>query len=77
MATKPPLADGGNDMLGGKWSENRLFSVRSAYVMGDVQPQNVIDNVWTAISKFKGTPRIKMFLWLLVRETILTNLERV
>ncbi|KAK8639263.1 hypothetical protein V6N13_137651 [Hibiscus sabdariffa] len=77
MATKPPLADGGNDTLGWKWSKNCHFSVHSAYAMGDVQPQNVTDNVWTAISKFKGTPHIKTFLWLLARGTILTNLERV
>ncbi|KAK8604096.1 hypothetical protein V6N13_096559 [Hibiscus sabdariffa] len=48
-----------------------------AYALGDVQTQNVTDNVWIAISKFKGTPRIKTFLWLLARGTILTNLERV
>ncbi|KAK8537631.1 hypothetical protein V6N12_043783 [Hibiscus sabdariffa] len=66
-----------SDQFTSKWSENRHFSVRSAYALGDVQTQNVTDNVWIAISKFKGTPRIKTFLWLLARGTILTNLERV
>ncbi|KAK8560398.1 hypothetical protein V6N13_082841 [Hibiscus sabdariffa] len=40
MATKPPLADDGNDTLGWKWSENHHFSVRSAYAMGDLRHFN-------------------------------------
>ncbi|KAK9045259.1 hypothetical protein V6N11_059146 [Hibiscus sabdariffa] len=74
---KPPLGDSGCDMLGWKWSETRHFSVRSTYAMGAEQTMASADSIWSCISKFKGFPKIKTFLWLLAKGRLMKNLERV
>ncbi|KAK8637283.1 hypothetical protein V6N13_064706 [Hibiscus sabdariffa] len=58
-ATKPPLDEGGDDVLGWKWFENRLFSVRSAYTIGMKLVTDNTNTIWSNISKYNGLPRIK------------------
>ncbi|KAK8713528.1 hypothetical protein V6N13_148743 [Hibiscus sabdariffa] len=76
-ATKPPRSGFKGDFPGWARSHDRIFSVRAAYeALSDssVQTANV---VWKVIAGFRGLQRIKIFLWLLAKDRLLCNAERV
>ncbi|KAK8686075.1 hypothetical protein V6N13_125102 [Hibiscus sabdariffa] len=60
------------------WCRDPLhsFSIRSAYlaITNDTSP-NAADT-WSLITKFKGSPRVRSFLWLVSHDRIMTNHER-
>ncbi|KAK8656145.1 hypothetical protein V6N13_108704 [Hibiscus sabdariffa] len=74
---KPSLPLIRSDSPGWKWTKDQSFMVKSTYG-ARMNFQEFGDNsIWMVITKFKGTTRIKMFLWLLAHERVLTNFERV
>ncbi|KAK9010915.1 hypothetical protein V6N11_043782 [Hibiscus sabdariffa] len=57
-------------------TSNKLFSVRSGYEVRMGVHHGPTEQIWTTVSRFKGLPRIRYFLWLLCHGRILTNVER-
>ncbi|KAL4354865.1 hypothetical protein GQ457_06G014830 [Hibiscus cannabinus] len=76
-ASKPPRPGFTCDFPGWSSSHDRTFSVRSAYEALRVSSSPVSNAAWKAIASFRGLQRIKTFLWLLAKERLLTNDERV
>ncbi|KAL4278080.1 hypothetical protein GQ457_03G027180 [Hibiscus cannabinus] len=62
---------------GWKWSSNRSFIVRLAYDARYSQVESDDDKIWRCIAMLKGIPQVHMFLWLISKERVLTNVERV
>ncbi|GMI85510.1 hypothetical protein like AT4G29090 [Hibiscus trionum] len=72
----PPSDMLGPDRLGWKGEANFLFSVRSAYK--SLSPQSEEPNVvWKYLWRCPVPQRIRSFLWLVFKGTLLTNEERV
>ncbi|KAK8979333.1 hypothetical protein V6N11_000482 [Hibiscus sabdariffa] len=76
-ATKPPRSGFKGDFPGWARSHDRTFSVRTAYeALRDSSVQSA-NAVWKVIAGFRGLQRIKIFIWLLAKEKLLCNAERV
>ncbi|XP_039006365.1 uncharacterized protein LOC120133946 [Hibiscus syriacus] len=72
MALPQDMVDG----MGWKWQPTCLFTVRSAYEIWTKTESVSTDKIWSTIAKFKGISRVKVFLWLLACDKLLTNSER-
>ncbi|KAL4362445.1 hypothetical protein GQ457_04G027620 [Hibiscus cannabinus] len=66
-----------SDSIGWGGEPRRNFSVKSAYRVCLGGGDEHLNADWNVISKFRGLPRIRVFLWLLYRGSLLTNSERV
>ncbi|MBA0572334.1 hypothetical protein Golob_002682 [Gossypium lobatum] len=65
----------GKDELISKWSDNRKFTVKSAYSF--IQNLlNPVDNKWKLAWSFTGPQRVRQFFWSVFKELLLTNAER-
>ncbi|KAK8636103.1 hypothetical protein V6N13_004813 [Hibiscus sabdariffa] len=73
VATMPHVPGGGCDITGWATEASRKFSVRSAYQLRVGPSVGVPDHVWSVISKYRGLPRIHMFLWTICNNRILIN----
>ncbi|KAK9015627.1 hypothetical protein V6N11_006726 [Hibiscus sabdariffa] len=82
-AIKPPRPDAGADVPGWRWENNRTFSVRSAYKaltadtttpLVPISTDNT--NCWSRIWKLQVQQRVRVFLWLVLHQRIMTNVER-
>ncbi|KAK8600934.1 hypothetical protein V6N12_050779 [Hibiscus sabdariffa] len=64
------------DIVGWKLQPDLPFSVKTAYIVrcGAMVGEN--EALWKVIHKFQGLQRIKIFLWLLCKNKIMTNAER-
>ncbi|KAK8592862.1 hypothetical protein V6N12_044955 [Hibiscus sabdariffa] len=60
------------------WSHmpNGNIQVRSAYRSQLGVQSGPLEPIWKTIQAFKGLPHIKLFLWLLCHEKLLSNEER-
>ncbi|KAK8705301.1 hypothetical protein V6N13_048905 [Hibiscus sabdariffa] len=67
----------GLGVSGWRWDPLRSFSVRSAYSLLTNTTTGSEDKDWSLTGKFKGSPRIQSFLWLVYWDRILTNQEIV
>ncbi|KAK8630332.1 hypothetical protein V6N13_079130 [Hibiscus sabdariffa] len=76
-AIKPPRSGFTCDFPGWARSHDRTFSVRSAYEALRDSSLSVSNAAWKVIAGFRGLQRIKTFLWLLAKDRLLTNAERV
>ncbi|KAL4278142.1 hypothetical protein GQ457_03G020710 [Hibiscus cannabinus] len=76
-ASKPPRPGFQADFPGWARSHDRTFFVRSAYEVLKVSGVQSANKVWKAIARFRGLQRIKVFIWLLAKEKLLCNEERV
>ncbi|CAN1777551.1 Putative ribonuclease H protein At1g65750 [Linum perenne] len=76
MGMLPPNSGRGEDSWVWSGESNGRFSIRSAYDL-IVKPSNPnLDAHWDLVWKWKGPARIKHFLWLVMHDRLLTNLER-
>ncbi|KAK9010379.1 hypothetical protein V6N11_036890 [Hibiscus sabdariffa] len=82
-AIKPPRPDAGADVPGWRWENNRAFSVRSAYkalTADSAAPLVPISAntiaCWPRIWKLQVQQRVRVFLWLVLHQRIMTNVER-
>ncbi|KAL4334150.1 hypothetical protein GQ457_07G011810 [Hibiscus cannabinus] len=57
--------------------DRRIFTVKSAYNLCNGDAQGVESPLWKAVLKYRGLPRIRLFLWLVFQGKILTNSEQV
>ncbi|KAK9029308.1 hypothetical protein V6N11_026427 [Hibiscus sabdariffa] len=55
----------------------KQFKVCSAYEVRSPLHFGLDERVWSVIHRFKGSPQVRLFLWLLCHGRILTNEERV
>ncbi|KAK8612290.1 hypothetical protein V6N13_092406 [Hibiscus sabdariffa] len=76
---KPPFESDLEGVPGWRWDPLHSFLVRSAYssLTGAAHAADSEDKGWSLIGKFKGSPRVRSFLWLVYWDSILTNHERV
>ncbi|CAA0822774.1 Polynucleotidyl transferase- ribonuclease H-like superfamily protein [Striga hermonthica] len=75
-ATLPPSGMAGPDTMYWGFSENGLFTTKSAYA--SLLPYSPTRDRagWRAIWKWTGPQRVRQFLWLAAQEKLLTNVER-
>ncbi|KAL4284355.1 hypothetical protein GQ457_16G011300 [Hibiscus cannabinus] len=74
-ALPPPNPALGMDSLSWRWEDNQRFSTRSAY---RVLCPRVLENAhsfWRLIWALQVPQRIRVFMWLVMREALLTNVE--
>ncbi|KAK9011962.1 hypothetical protein V6N11_040033 [Hibiscus sabdariffa] len=72
---KPPLGVS-YDALGWPLGANSVFTVRSTTIACRGTLHGPVEPVWKVIADFKGLRRVRMFLWLVFHERVLTNVER-
>ncbi|KAK8985572.1 hypothetical protein V6N11_068825 [Hibiscus sabdariffa] len=75
-AVKPPSISV-SDTVGWGGNTRRHFSARSAYHLRAGIAQRGMDKEWSILSKYRGLPRVRGFIWLVLKGRILTNSERV
>ncbi|KAK8704725.1 hypothetical protein V6N13_048340 [Hibiscus sabdariffa] len=66
----------GRDLPGWRWEQDRRFSTKSAYASLVVEASNVSPFNWKLIWSLKFPQCVKMFLWLVAHQRLLTNAER-
>ncbi|GMI87280.1 hypothetical protein like AT3G24255 [Hibiscus trionum] len=76
VATPPPRSWFGSDCPGYRWTDNMLCIVRSAYSELAVRHEGENQRMWKLIWALHLPNRVKMFLWLVLRKGLLTNMER-
>ncbi|XP_061370519.1 uncharacterized protein LOC133313201 [Gastrolobium bilobum] len=72
----PPSHMAGKDKLFWTLSSCGSFKVGSAYRSLSCQGMNVSSKSWDTVWKWEGPQRVKLFLWLLSGNKLLTNAER-
>ncbi|KAL4386745.1 hypothetical protein GQ457_09G012620 [Hibiscus cannabinus] len=75
-AIRAPLPLLGADNVGWRGGIMDRFSVKAAYKVRMADTPQVTDKVWEIIHKHRGLQRIRVFLWLVCRNKIMTNVER-
>ncbi|CAA0813949.1 Ribonuclease H-like superfamily protein [Striga hermonthica] len=77
-AVPPPREELGCDQLYWGPSATGKFTTRSAYEFLDAEGASrpIPGSLWRAVWKWSGPQRIRHFLWLLVKNHLLTNVER-
>lgn len=73
----PPCPDDGDDRVVWKFSKDHIFTVNSAYKSLEKDSCPPKDDIWHLIWKWDGPQRIKSWLWLAVKEKLLTNVNRM
>ncbi|CAN1800814.1 Putative ribonuclease H protein At1g65750 [Linum perenne] len=77
MGMSPPRADGGEDKWVWGGEDNGCFTIKSAYRIVNCSNSSSDPEPWCAIWNWKGQHRVRMFLWLAIQDSILTNGNRV
>lgn len=73
----PPCPNEGFDQIAWKWLVNGLFFFAANYKNLINHSSSSSSIIWKLIWKSKAPQRVRVFLWLLWQEKILTNGERV
>ncbi|KAL4367107.1 hypothetical protein GQ457_05G029110 [Hibiscus cannabinus] len=74
---RPPSFDLGGDKPVWRWEDTRMFSTRSAYDFLTQEVPSEFLGSWKEIWTFAIPQRIRVFMWLVFHEPMLTNVERV
>eukprot|EP00258_Populus_trichocarpa_P027694 XP_024443713.1 uncharacterized protein LOC112324533 [Populus trichocarpa] len=69
----PPMQDGIDDTVGWDHSSNGKLTVRTAYMVLEERGEMDQDPIWRLIRKWQGMERIKVFLWTVAHNSIMTN----
>ncbi|XP_017618196.1 uncharacterized protein LOC108462805 [Gossypium arboreum] len=72
----PPQSEVG--LYGITWarSSNGSFSIKSAFWKIREETWNPKNDIWKLLLKFQGLQRFRYFIWLVLKEHLLTNSER-
>ncbi|KAK8677070.1 hypothetical protein V6N13_142626 [Hibiscus sabdariffa] len=73
----PPRRMHLTDDIGWRWCDNRVVTVRSTYDVRTEISRVEQESVWRAIAKYRGTPRVQLFLWMAPSNRVLTNAEQI
>ena len=69
----PPRQDALEDTMIWEKSVNGRFTIKTAYMVREEDESIDRDPIWRIIWKWKGMERIKMFLWTVAHNAIMTN----
>ncbi|KAE8663802.1 hypothetical protein F3Y22_tig00112888pilonHSYRG00055 [Hibiscus syriacus] len=72
----PPYRDDGADLPIWLWEDSRTYIIKSSYRELRHVSWEAKDNIWTIAWNFDGPQRIHNFIWLTLRNRLLTNMER-
>ncbi|KAK5831685.1 hypothetical protein PVK06_015483 [Gossypium arboreum] len=72
-----PLDQAGPDFLSWSRTTSGVFSVKSAYFLLKDEFWNPKEATWSMLWKIPGPQRVKHFIWLILKQRLLTNSERV
>ncbi|KAE8690784.1 hypothetical protein F3Y22_tig00110893pilonHSYRG00506 [Hibiscus syriacus] len=75
-SVKPPDPHDSDDRPVWRWSSDHHFHVRSAYVKLLESDRGDVDSTWKRIWTIKLPQRLRFFLWLILKEKVMTNFER-
>ncbi|KAK9011773.1 hypothetical protein V6N11_039855 [Hibiscus sabdariffa] len=77
LGVLPPSFDAARDRVAWRLTPSGAFTVASAYE-GFLSPSwDVCDPKWSSIWSLPVAQRVRMFLWLVLRQRLMTNVERV
>ncbi|KAK8476102.1 hypothetical protein V6N11_071089 [Hibiscus sabdariffa] len=76
LGVPPPSLDDSRDMVAWKCTPTGIFTVSSAYENLLSESWDSCDSKWTGIWSLPVAQRVRMFLWLVLRQRLLTNAER-
>ncbi|KAA3453503.1 reverse transcriptase [Gossypium australe] len=76
VSIPPPHLDGGEDRIIWARSGSSSFSIRSTYWTLKENSWRPKDDNWKIIWKYQGPQRVRIFLWLVTNQRLLTNSER-
>ncbi|KAK8578841.1 hypothetical protein V6N12_069185 [Hibiscus sabdariffa] len=77
LGVLPPSFDAARDRVAWRLTPTGAFTVASAYE-GFLSPSwDVCDPKWSSIWSLPVAQRVRMFLWLVLRQRLMTNVERV
>ncbi|KAK8486111.1 hypothetical protein V6N12_010315 [Hibiscus sabdariffa] len=77
IGVPPPSLDDTCDMVAWRCTPTGVFTVASAYECLLSASWDACDPKWACIWSLPVTQQIRMFLWLVLRQRLLTNVERV
>ncbi|KAK5833055.1 hypothetical protein PVK06_016866 [Gossypium arboreum] len=77
ISISPPLNQAGPDILSWSRMTSGVFSVKSAYHLLKEETWCLEEKSWNMIWKILGPHRAKHFIWLIFKQRLLTNSERV
>ncbi|KAA3461669.1 LINE-1 reverse transcriptase isogeny [Gossypium australe] len=77
VSIPPPHSAGGEDRIIWARSGSGSFSVRSAYWALKENTWSPKDDIWKLIWKYQGPQRVCLFLWIVAKQRLFTNSERV
>ncbi|XP_040967822.1 uncharacterized protein [Gossypium hirsutum] len=72
-----PLDQAGPNFLSWSRTTSGVFSVKSAYFLLKDEFWNPKEATWSMLWKIPGPQRVKHFIWLILKQRLLTNSERV
>ncbi|CAA0833292.1 Unknown protein [Striga hermonthica] len=75
-AVSPPSSGLGDDLMYWGWSSDGHFSTRSAYAALTGENTSSDRHLWKDIWSWTGPQRIRQFLWLTIKNRLLTNEDR-
>ncbi|GMI74428.1 hypothetical protein HRI_001112100 [Hibiscus trionum] len=76
-AIPPPRPWYGVDQPCYRWEENKMFTIRSAYMRLEGDTAGSDSPCWRLLWGLNLPQRIRVFLWLAMRGSLLTNVERM
>ena len=76
LGMSPPRTEAGLDRIAWKGTVDGSFNLKSAYGVCDLQVTFDI-NLFKLLHRWPGLKRIRMFLWKISHESILTNAKRL
>ncbi|KAE8690665.1 hypothetical protein F3Y22_tig00110893pilonHSYRG00252 [Hibiscus syriacus] len=76
LGVKPPTIDAGDDCCVQKWGTQNQFTVCLVYAQLLDPSIDALNTIWKQVWALKVPQRIRAFLWLVLKERILTNHDR-
>ncbi|KAK8996202.1 hypothetical protein V6N11_076449 [Hibiscus sabdariffa] len=73
----PPSLDDARDIVAWRCTPTGVFTVASAYASLLSESWDSCDPKWACIWSLPVAQRVRMFLWLVLRQRLLTNVERL
>ncbi|KAA3474835.1 GTP cyclohydrolase 1-like [Gossypium australe] len=76
VSIPPPHPAGGKDRIIWASSGSGSFSIRSAYWASKESSWRPRNDIWKSIWRYQGPHRVRLFLWIVANQRLLTNSER-
>ncbi|KAK5835475.1 hypothetical protein PVK06_011164 [Gossypium arboreum] len=73
----PPQSNSGSDIIIWEETTSGAFTVKSTYNKLREDSWHIKEDVWKLPRKYIGPQRVKVFIWLILKHRLLTNVERI